>query len=88
MDENRNLNKEDKKTYTAWWLPAVKIFIKLSGWIVFPVIIALFVGKWLDSKFNTSPWLLFLSIIIAFVVSMVVLGISASREMKKMDEKK
>lgn len=52
------------------WKPAFFLFIRISGWITFPVIFALFVGKWLDRVFSTTP-ILFLSLTgIAFGISL------------------
>lgn len=64
--ENLNLNQERKNN----WRSAFFLFIRISGWIAIPVVLALFVGKWLDDRFNTAP-LIFLSLTgIAFVVSL------------------
>ena len=41
----------------------------MSGWVVGPILPALFLGKWLDSRFGMSPYLLVTSISIAFGVS-------------------
>lgn len=52
------------------WKPAFFLFIRISGWIAFPVIGALFLGKWLDNVFSSAP-LIFLSLTgIAFLVSL------------------
>lgn len=58
----------------------------LSGWIAFPVIIALFLGKWLDKKFNTDPWLFLATIGLAFLISMYGLVINALKEFKKIEK--
>lgn len=77
---------------TAWWQPALAVFIKLSGWIGLPIIIALFLGKWLDKKYNSAPWLLLTCIGVAFILSMAGLireTISEYRKIEKLgkDEK-
>jgi F0F1-type ATP synthase assembly protein I len=71
-----------------WWIPAMKIFSKFSGWIVFPILIAVFVGQWLDRKFSSEPWFLLITVVLAFLVSMVGLVREASREYKKIDSEK
>jgi len=43
----------DKK----WWQPGMEIFAQVTGWIAGPIIISLFLGKYLDTKFNTKPWI-------------------------------
>ncbi len=59
------------------------MFLKLSVWITAPVIIAMYLGKWLDEKYQTEPWLFLSSIGIAFIISMIGLIRSTSRELKK-----
>lgn len=75
----------DKNSQVIWWQPALTMFIKLSGWIGFPIIIALFLGKWLDKKYNSAPWLLLACIGAAFVISMVGLVKETVSEYKKID---
>ncbi len=67
------------------WALALKVMAKLSGWIAFPVIIATFLGKWLDKKFGTEPWLFLGTVGLAFLVSMYGLIINALKEFKKID---
>lgn len=79
--KGRNVPKNQDKT--AWWQPAIMMFLKLSVWITAPVIIAMYLGKWLDEKYQTEPWLFLSSIGIAFIISMIGLIRSTSRELKK-----
>ena len=44
--EQKDVNKDSKE----WLKPALVLFSVLTGWIVVPVIIALFLGKYLDNK--------------------------------------
>jgi F0F1-type ATP synthase assembly protein I len=66
-----------------WWQPAIYTFMKLSGWIAFPILIGVFIGKWLDKKFNSDPWLFLLSVGIAFIISMLGLVKNTLKEYKK-----
>ena len=76
----------DQKPKIPWWKPGMELFLKLSGWIGGPVIIAVFVGKFLDRKYNTEPWLFLLSVGIAFAVSMIALVKIGFKEFKKIEE--
>lgn len=58
----------------------------LSGWIAFPIIIGLIVGKWLDKKYGTEPWLFLATMGASFLISMYGLIINAVKEFKKIDE--
>ncbi|MEK7097714.1 MAG: AtpZ/AtpI family protein [Patescibacteria group bacterium] len=75
--------KQPKESGNAWWAPALLIFARLSGWIFFPVILAIFVGRWLDEKYSSHPWLSLLSIGAAFVISMFGLASNAIKELNK-----
>lgn len=79
---------EDKKNKVEapWWQPAIMMFSRLSGWIIGPIIVALFVGKWLDQKFNTEPWLFLLSVGIAFAISTFGIIMDAMKELRRIDK--
>lgn len=68
------------------WSLALRVMANLSGWIAFPVIIALFLGRWLDKKFNSEPWLFLATIGVAFLVSMYGLVVNALKEFKKIEK--
>lgn len=67
------------------WQTALKIFITLSGWVAFPVIIGAFLGKWLDRKYGTEPWLFLTTLGVCFLVSMYGLIVNALKEFKKIE---
>lgn len=78
-----NKKEGDKK---AWWQPALIVFAKMSGWIVFPVLAGLFLGKWLDGKFGTEPWLFLSTVGMAFIISVFGLIKTARKELEDMDK--
>jgi len=83
-NDNKLINKKIS-TRQAWWQPAVMMFIRFSSWIFAPVIIGAFVGKWLDSKYETEP-LLFLSTVgFAFLISVFGLVRIVKEEYKKIE---
>jgi len=51
MDEN----KQNSNNGGPWWKPAMQILGDVSTWIVVPIVLALIVGKALDSRFGTKP---------------------------------
>lgn len=53
-----------------WYRDALMMFARLSGWIVGPLVVALVVGKWLDDKFGTEPFIFVGLTVLAFVVAM------------------
>ena len=64
----------------------MQLFLKLSGWIGGPAILGVIVGRYLDQKFHTAPWLLILSSAIAFIASMSALLYIAKKEMGRIDK--
>ncbi|MDQ1284424.1 MAG: hypothetical protein QG620_772 [Patescibacteria group bacterium] len=73
------------KRKAPWWKPGLVLFTKLSGWIAGPVIIGLIVGKWLDKKYGTEPWLFLLSVGVAFLLSSFGIVKDAVKEMKRIE---
>ena len=68
------------------WTLALRVMANLSGWIVAPVIMGVVIGKWLDKKFNTEPWLFLGAIGFCFLISMYGLIINALKEFKKIEK--
>lgn len=71
-----------------WLKPFLFMFAKLSAWIVAPVLVAVFLGKLLDEKYDTEPWLFLLSVGVAFLISMIGLVTSASKAFKDIEANK
>lgn len=78
-------NGKEKKE-APWWQPGLILFMRLSGWIAGPVIIAVFIGKWLDRKYNSEPWLFLVSVGVAFFFSMFGIVHDSIQEMKKIEK--
>jgi F0F1-type ATP synthase assembly protein I len=72
-------------TNNDWWQKGLNLFVRLSAWIAAPVLLAVLVGKWLDTKFNSEPWLFLATVGLSFVVSMFGLIKEASQEFKKIN---
>jgi len=83
MEDNKKI---DQKENVPWWQPGILLFVQLSGWIVVPIIMAVFLGKWLDQKYNTKPWLFLATVIAAFVVSMLGIVKEANQAIKQMEK--
>ena len=69
-----------------WWQPGILLFAKLSGWIIGPKLVAIFIGKYLDEKYNTDPWLFLLSVGIAFGLSTFGIIRDAMKELKRIEK--
>lgn len=79
MENNKNNN-------APWWRDGVIIFVKVSGYIAFPVIIASIVGNYFDNKYNTGN-LIFLGLIVIAFLSTIYLIWNEMKIYKKKIEK-
>jgi len=76
---------EEKDTKAAWWQPALEIGSLVSSWIIAPIIVALILGKWLDTNFHTTP-IIFLSLAgFAFLISIFGIFKTVSKYAKKIE---
>jgi F0F1-type ATP synthase assembly protein I len=78
----------DKKPLNGepWWKPAMGLFSEVSMWIVAPIIIALIVGKSLDSHYHTKPTLFLISTGIAFLFTCIGMVRVVQKYIKKIKE--
>ncbi len=76
--------ENDKK---ANYIEAIKVFSRMSGYIIGPVILGLVVGKTIDARYHTSPRAVIISIIVASVISFIGLIKEAMKYVKTIDTK-
>jgi len=79
QDKSNNLKQ-------IWWQPAIQLFAQVSAWIVLPIVVALFVGRWLDERFEKEPLFLIGCVAVAFVVTVIGLVRETMRAAKKMED--
>lgn len=60
------MNK-DEKTDSSW--SALSLVWELGYLVSLPIIIFAFAGRFLDKKFDTSPWLLLIGILMSIIIS-------------------
>jgi F0F1-type ATP synthase assembly protein I len=65
--------ENSNKKQPMWNSEYIKVFSKISAWIIGPVLVSALVGNYLDKKFNSSPWILGVGLAISFTVSMVAI---------------
>ena len=63
------------------------IFTQVSAWIAIPVVLALYIGRYFDTKYGTTPAIFVSLTILAFIVSVVGMWKVLSRYMKEVDRK-
>lgn len=82
VEENkRNLNSRG-----PWWKSGVQLFSEVSTWIALPIILALTIGKSLDSHYGTKPVIFLISVGVAFLVSSFKIYKTVKDYMKKLSE--
>jgi len=60
---------EQPKNKVSDWRPALLLMGQISGWIVGPVLLALFLGRYLDERYRTEPWFFLGLTLLAFLIS-------------------
>ena len=68
-----------------WWKSGLALFWRLSVWIGGPIVAAVFLGRYLDNRYNSEPWLFLAAVGISFAISMVMLIRIGFEEFKKIE---
>jgi uncharacterized membrane protein YfcA len=76
---------EKNNNNTPWWRDGVMIFAKVSGYIAIPVIIASFLGNYLDQKYNTGNLIFFILVSISFISTIYLIWKEAKIYKRKID---
>lgn len=63
----------------------IGLLVNTTAWIVGPVFVGAFIGKMLDEKYQTEPWLFLASVGVCFLISMFGLIKNALREFKRIE---
>ena len=69
-----------------WWMPGLRMFAKISGYIIGPIILSLILGKYLDKRFDTSPWIFITLTLIAFIISCSAIWKSLQDYIRKIEK--
>jgi Kef-type K+ transport system membrane component KefB len=64
---------KDKKPLNSepWWKPGITLLSEVSTWIIVPIVLALIVGKSLDTHYNTKPTLFLICVAVAFLFTCI-----------------
>lgn len=69
-----------------WWKPGIIVFIKVSTSIAVPIVVSLFLGKYLDNIFNTAPWIFLGLTFIAFGISIFAIWVTVKKYMNELQK--
>lgn len=75
----------ENKPQKAWWQPGLEIFAQITGWMVAPIVIALFAGKALDKKYHSEPWIFLGLTFVAFFISISGIVIITVKYIKQIE---
>ncbi len=83
--DQKDHTEESLDAEQAWWKPALVLFSEVTGWIVIPLIAALYGGQYLDERQGTTN-VYFLSLTAAaFIISCVGIGILGAKYIRQME---
>jgi len=65
---------------------SLNLGLSLAGMVAVPLVAAAFLGRWLDSHFNTQPWLFLGVTLFAFVITNIFVVIKSLKMMKQIEQ--
>ena len=78
---------KSKEKNKITWSP-IAFAWQLGYNITIPLVVLALIGKILDKKFNSSPYLLIISIFLSIIISSYIVYFKASKAIKKISEDK
>jgi len=81
-----NNNKEKSNTKDLWWREGLMSFMKIGASIAVPIIIALYVGQYLDERYNSKPFIFLGLTFIAFIISLVFIYKNMMKYIKEIEK--
>ncbi len=78
---------KNKKKNNINWSP-IAFAWQLGYNITIPLIVLALIGRILDKKFNSSPYLFMVSILLSIIISSYIVYFKASKTIKKISESK
>ncbi len=67
-----------------WYGPLI-VFIRISTWIVFPIVGSLLLGKWLDQKFSSGQTMFLILAGISVIITFIGIWIEMKVYIKKIE---
>ena len=76
---------EDREKFSLMRQAAV--LSAIPGFLVVPPVVGVLVGRWLDQRYHTAPWLLLVFLLLGFGtgIRLVVRTLRTAREMQERD---
>ena len=64
----------------------MEIGSQITGWVVGPIILSLFLGRWLDNKYQTEPWLFLGCMLTAFIITSIGIARVSIKYIKNLEK--
>lgn len=64
---------------SKYWMFGIRIVGEFGGLIAIPVVVLVLLGRWLDGRWGTKPWMT----IVAFILAAIISGIMVWRRTKE-----
>jgi len=82
------MNNQEKpdNNKAPWWRDGLIIFTKVSAYIAFPIIMASYIGNYLDDKYSTGNLYFLVLIVIAFATTIYLIWTEMKIYKKKMEQ--
>ena len=78
---------EIKVSKNQWLADALKMFARLSIWIVWPLLAAILIGNWLDQRHHSGQFWFYILVAVGFIISIVGLITQTLKYYKEVDKK-
>jgi F0F1-type ATP synthase assembly protein I len=79
-------NVTSSKKPKLWWQEGLFFFYNISSWIIGPLLLGIIIGKYIDSRFMSSPKYLIISIFVAFIITNIGLFLRVKEYSKKLSD--
>ena len=80
--------EQSDKDKNYWMSFSLRVFAESTGWIAFPVLGALYFGRWLDTRQNSGHLYFFSLTGMAFIISCIGLARTGQKYLKQFDTNK
>jgi|GEM_PF-378071 len=80
-----SMQETSPQNENLWWRNALDIFSKITAWVAIPVIVALVLGKYLDTRWGTKPWAFLILTGIAFIISLTAIGFITTKYIRSIE---
>jgi len=69
-----------------YWQKGLNFALELCGWLVGPLVVALFLGDFLDQKYQTAPRYFWILVGLAFAITIIGLAIETIKYTKELEK--